>query len=230
MLYRYLNDLSHLFFPHNCEGCGSDIIHNDHFLCSRCIHRLPETGFLAVAGNPVEKTFYGRVQVSQAGAAFYFTKRSLLQHVMMQLKYRDNREAGFFLGRMLGNALRQSGRFEEVDIMVPLPLNPKKEFIRGYNQAVLICEGIREVWNRPIAANAVIRERFTETQTRQNRVSRWQNMDGVFEVVETTLLQNKHVLLVDDVITTGATLDACGSAILEIPGTRLSVASAAYTV
>jgi ComF family protein len=230
MLSRYLNDLTHLFFPHNCEGCGSDVMYTGHFLCSRCIHRLPETGFLAAAGNPVEKTFYGRIPVIQAGAAFYFTKRSLLQHVMMQLKYHDNREAGYFLGRMLGNALLQSGRFGEVDIMVPLPLNPKKEFIRGYNQAVLICEGIREIWNRPVAANAVIRGRFTETQTLQNRIGRWQNMEGVFEVAETTLLHNRHVLLVDDVITTGATLEACGSAILEIPGTRLSIASVAYTV
>jgi ComF family protein len=230
MLSRYLTDLMHLFFPHNCEGCGSDNIPGGHFLCTYCIRRLPETRFLPVEGNPVEKTFYGRLQVEQAGAAYYFTKRSLLQHVMMQLKYNNNREAGYFLGRMLGNALLQSGRFEDVDIMIPLPLNPKKEFTRGYNQAALICEGIYEVWKRPLAANAVVRGRFTETQTRQNRIGRWQNMEGVFEVMETTLLQHKHVLLVDDVITTGATLESCGSAILEIPGTRISIAAVAYTV
>jgi len=229
-LHTYLTDLLHLCFPHNCEGCGTDIVKDDQFLCGRCRHQLPATRFFSLQSNPVEKLFYGRIAVANAGAAFYFTKHSLLQHLVTQLKYRNNREAGYFLGRMMGHALRHAGRFNEVDLLVPLPLHPKKEHSRGYNQAMLICEGISEIWNRPVEKNAVVRKHFTETQTQQNRLSRWQNMDGVFAVERMEKLQNKHVLLVDDVITTGATLEACGSEILKAGNCTLSIASAAYTL
>jgi ComF family protein len=109
------------------------------------------------------------------------------------------------------------------------PLNPRREFTRGYNQATLICEGISETWRKPVLKNALERVRFTDTQTRKDRVSRWQNMENVFRPTDQSLLEHRHILLVDDVITTGATLEACGAAILEIPGTRLSIAAAAYT-
>lgn len=225
-----ISDFLHLFFPHNCEGCGSDILREDHFLCTRCIHHLPETNFISTAFNPIEKLFYGRLPLTAAGAAYYFTKESLLQHILIQLKYKANPEAGYFLGRMMGYALEKTERFQAVDMLIPLPLNPKKEQQRGYNQANLICKGITEIWRRPIETDAVNRILFTETQTRQNRVSRWQNMEGVFSVTDPRLLENKHILLIDDVITTGATLEACGSVILKVPGTSLSIASAAYTL
>lgn len=227
---QYLNHFSHLFYPHNCEGCGTDTIQDDHFLCTRCLHALPETGFFNRQHNPVEKLFYGRLNISHGAAPFYFTKDSLLQHLMIQLKYKANKEAGYFLGRMMGYALLKSARFNEVDTLVALPLNPKKEYMRGYNQAALICEGISGIWNRPVCRDAVIRTRFTETQTQQSRVSRWQNMEGVFAVTRPEALANRHILLVDDVITTGATLEACGAALLEIPGVLLSIAAAAYTI
>lgn len=227
---KYLSHFSHLFYPHNCEGCGTDILFDDQFLCARCIHALPKTKFFDTRNNPVEKLFYGRLNIAQAGAAFYFTKESLLQHLLVQLKYSGNQEAGYFLGRMMGYALSKAERFDEIDLLVPLALNPKKEFIRGYNQAELICEGISDVWKRPVCPDAVTRIRFTETQTHQNRVSRWQNMEGVFAITQPEALVNKHILLVDDVITTGATLEACGTILLETPGVRLSIGAAAYTI
>lgn len=226
---KYLSSLLHLFYPHNCEGCGSALVSDAQFLCARCIHHLPATGFFNKPGNPVEKTFYGRLPVNHAAAVYHFTKASLLQHLLVQLKYKNNRAAGYFLGRMLGYALAKAERFAGVEVLVPLPLNPQKEFIRGYNQSVLLCEGIREIWNKPVLANAVTRVRFTETQTHRNRLSRWQNMENVFAVTQPELLTNRHILLVDDVITTGATLEACGSSILEIPGTQLSLAAVGYT-
>ena len=227
---RYFSDLLHLFYPHNCEGCGTDILYDSQFLCARCLHRLPETGFFSTTSNPIEKLFYGRAHITNAGAAYYFTKESLLQHLLIELKYRNNKEAGFFLGRMMGYALKKSERFTDVEVLVPLPLNEKKEHLRGYNQATVICEGISEVFNRPILTNSVVRTRFTETQTLQNRVSRWQNMEHVFQVSDPESLQNRHILLVDDVITTGATLEACGSSILEVEGVRVSIGAAAYTI
>lgn len=230
LLKKYLTAFSHLFYPHNCEGCGTDTLRDDYFLCARCLHKLPETGFFGKEANPVEKLFYGRLNITNAAAAFYFTKDSLLQHVLVQLKYKSNKESGYFLGRMMGYALLQTERFNQTDILVPLPLNPKKEYLRGYNQAALICEGISEVWHKPVCADAVTRIRFTETQTHQNRVSRWQNMEGVFRVTRPEALKNKHILLIDDVITTGATLEACGSSLLEIEVASVNIATAAYTV
>jgi ComF family protein len=226
----YLNDFSHLFFPHNCLGCGTDVLHNDELLCTKCSFDLPETNFTETPNNPIEKIFYGRTDINAATAAYYFTKDSVIQQLLIQLKYKSNKEAGIFLGKKLGEQLNVAERFKDVDILIPLPLNRKKENIRGYNQAAIICDGIAEVFNRPIIKNAVIRNQFTETQTHQDRVHRWQNMQEVFSVRHKKILENKHVLLVDDVITTGATLEACATAILKISGTKISIATVAYTI
>lgn len=229
LVKKSLSNFLHLFYPHNCEGCGTDVLFDNQFLCAKCVHALPKTEFFSKKANPIEKLFYGRLNIYTGGSLYYFTKDSLVQHLLVQLKYKNNKEAGYFLGRMMGYALVESNRFTDIDILLPLPLNAKKERIRGYNQAALLCVGIHEVLQKPIVIDAVSRIKFTETQTQQNRVSRWQNMEGVFAVTQPDLLTNKHILLVDDVITTGATLEACGAAILEIEGVLLSIASAAYT-
>lgn len=219
-----------LWFPHCCLGCSSDYIQKGQLLCGRCIHQLPATGFFDLKANPVERIFYGRLRVENAAAGYYFTKNALIQHLLVQLKYRGNKDVGLFLGRMIGRAMHNSTQYKDIDFLVPLPLNPKKEFKRGYNQAELICRGIQEITGIPILKTGIQRRQFTESQTSRNRINRWQNMETAFEVNEREKLVNKHVLLVDDVITTGATIEACGSYILEIPGTRLSIAAAAYTI
>lgn len=229
-LKLYFTGFSHLLYPHNCEGCGTDVLNETDILCTKCLHQLPETGFCNTPDNPVEKTFYGRLNFSNAAAAYYFTKDSLLQHLMVQLKYRNNKEAGFYLGKQLGYLLQDAERFSDVDALIPLPLNPKKEMKRGYNQAAVICEGIASVWQKPVLKDAVIRTQFTETQTQQDRIHRWQNMQNVFAVADKNSIQGKHVLLVDDVITTGATLEACGAAILNSAPTKLSIATIAWTI
>ncbi len=229
-LKSYLNDFSHLLYPHNCEGCGTDVLNDDAILCTKCLFDLPETNFTNTKNNPVEKIFYGRLNIIAATAAYYFTKDSLLQHLMIQLKYRNNKDVGFFLGKQLGYQLQESERLNDIDVLVPLPLNPKKEKKRGYNQAMIICEGIASVWQKPVLKNALIRTQFTETQTQQDRIHRWQNMQHVFAVADKNSLQDKHVLLVDDVITTGATLEACGTTILNILNTQLSIATLAWTI
>ena len=227
---KYLDSCLHIFFPHLCEGCGTDYIYPQDFLCAKCMHRLPTTGYFDIAANPVEKIFYGRLHIEKAAAAFYFTKVSLIQHLISELKYKNNKAAGFFLGRMMGQYLANTTRFESVDILIPLPLHPRKEQLRGYNQAKIICDGIQSIWKKPVAQNALKRAHFRETQTQQNRVNRWQNMEGNFELAAPELVKNRHILLVDDVITTGATLEAAGSALLNTTGTRLSIAAAAFTL
>lgn len=221
------SSISHLLFPHNCLGCATDVLNNDDLICARCTTELPSTNYFKAANNPIEKTFYGRVKVESAAAGFYFTKQSLMQHLLQQLKYKGNKDVGIYLGKLIGYELQQSQRFNDVEALVPLPLNAKKEFNRGYNQAMLICQGIASVWQKPVLKNAVIRTVFTETQTNKSRINRWENMDGVFAIANENALQGKHILLVDDVVTSGATLEACGSEILKISNTKLSIACVA---
>ncbi|MEP7319653.1 MAG: phosphoribosyltransferase family protein [Panacibacter sp.] len=230
IITSYLNDFTHLFFPHNCESCGTDILENETMLCAACLLKLPETGFINTTDNPVEKIFYGRIKVEAAGSAFYFNKDSLLQHLIVELKYRGNKNLGFYLGKLLGYKLAQSARFNTVDAIIPLPLNKRKEKKRGYNQAASIADGIAEVWQKTVLKNSVERMVFTETQTHKDRISRWQTMNDVFTATDIKSIENKHILLIDDIVTTGATLEACGAKILEASGTRLSIVTVAYTI
>ncbi len=230
LIKSYTNAISHLLYPHNCEGCGIDILNDDGYLCAKCYYNLPETGFIDVADNPVEKIFYGRLTIEQAAAGYYFTKDGLLQHLIGQVKYKRHRDLGVYIGKLIGYQLNKSNRFTDVELLVPLPLNARKEAKRGYNQAIVICEGIAQVWQKPIVTDAVVRTVFTQSQTNKTRIARWQNMEGVFAIANAMRLQGKHILLVDDITTTGATLEACGSAILQVANTKLSILTVAFTI
>jgi ComF family protein len=229
-LKSHINTFSHFLFPHHCEGCGSDVLNEEDILCAKCFYQLPATNFFTIPDNPIEKKFYGRINIINAASAYYFTKDSLIQHLLFQLKYHYNKEVGSYFGKKMGYLLKDASRFQDIDVLIPLPLNPKKEAIRGYNQAAIICEGIATVWNKPILKMAVVRTLFTETQTHRSRIDRWENMQGAFAIANATALEGKHILLVDDIVTTGATLEACGTAILEIKNTRLSFAAVANTM
>jgi ComF family protein len=229
-LHTYARDFLHLFFPHYCEGCGSDAVEDKQLLCLQCLAQLPQTGFFGVQGNPVEKTFYGRLPVNAAGAAYYFTDDSLIQHLVTQLKYHGNSHVGVYLGMLTALELSAGARFDTIDCIVPLPLNEKKLQRRGYNQAALIAEGMSQLLGKPVLLRAVTRDVFTDSQTGKDRVSRWQSMRDVFRVNDAGALANKHVLLVDDIITTGATLEACGAVMQQVPGLSLSIASVAWTI
>ena len=217
----------HLLFPHICSGCGSDILNKQSTLCIRCMEAMPETNFELHPENPVEKKFWGRLAIQQATAQYYFTRESLMQHLMHQFKYKRNRELGLQLGQMMGESIKKSGRFA-VDALVPLPLFPAKEKIRGYNQATILCEGMAESLHVPVLNGVVIRSKHTETQTKKGRIERWQNMEGKFILIKPEVVSNKHLLLVDDVVTTGATLEACGAELLKAENVRLSIAALCY--
>ena len=217
------DSLFHVVFPHICDGCGSDLLNIESRLCIRCVASLPETNFEQHAGNPVEKTFWGRMQIVNAAAHLYFTKESLIQHLMHQFKYKGNKELGLQLGRMMGYAIRNSTRFNNIDALVPLPLFPVREKKRGYNQAAVLCEGMAEVLCLPIFNNIITRPQHTETQTQKGRIERWRNIEGRFFLKDSQAIQNKHLLLVDDVVTTGATLEACGNELLSAENVALSL-------
>lgn len=193
----------------------------------RCIDAMPETNFEMHPGNPVEKIFWGRIPLVAATAQFYFTKESLMQHLMHQLKYKGNRDLGTQLGRIMGEQLSRSGRFD-ADALVPLPLFPAKERKRGYNQATVLCQGMAEILGIPVLDKITTRPQHTETQTKKGRVERWKNIEGKFVLANPAAITNKKIVLVDDVITTGATLEACGNELLKAPNIQLSVATLCY--
>ena len=224
---QLIADTLHLFYPHLCLGCGSDLLIEKTLLCLKCINELPHTRFAPIRDNPVEKYFWGRLTIEAAHSEFFFSKESLIQQLVHQLKYKGNTPIGYYLGQLLGNSLLQSKRFDTVDALVPLPLYPDKEKKRGYNQATIICEGIASVMHLPIMTGNIIRQRFTETQTRKNRTERWENVEGSFSVNDPMALKGLHILLVDDVVTTGATLEACGRVMKTAGCARLSIATLA---
>lgn len=225
----YWTNFVHLFFPHTCIGCNADIM-PEQFLCTQCLMQLPQTGFFEAADNPVEQSFYGRVAIDAAAAAFYFTKQSLVQQLLFQLKYKGRQDVGVWLGQQIGHQLNISKRFQPIDAIIPLPLHSKKEKLRGYNQSTCIAKGIAEVLQKPVYTNVIVRNKFTETQTQKNRVQRWENMNDAFSIVEPAILKQRNILLVDDVITTGATLEACANALLSVPVASVQIATAAYTI
>jgi ComF family protein len=224
-LQSIFSDTVHLFYPQICNGCGSDLLSDNQLLCLLCINQLPHTNFAQHANNPLEKIFWGRIPLTSAHSKFYFAKETLIQELIHQLKYKGNQDIGYFLGQLMGNSLLNSNRFKNIDFLIPLPLFPEKERKRGFNQATVICNGISAQMNIPVMKDNVIRRRFTETQTKKHRTERWENVADSFQVKDHTLLSDKNILLVDDVVTTGATLEACGLAIAQSANVKLSVAT-----
>ena len=191
---------------------------------------MPFTLFEFYPANPIEKIFWGRVDIQAATAHLYFTAGSLVQYSLHKLKYKGKKEIGIYFGQQMAVLLKQSARFNDCEIIIPLPLFAAREKKRGYNQASLIAEGIARQLKIPVIYDAVSRIKKTETQTHKSRIQRWKNMESTFEIRDLQKISGKHILLVDDVVTTGASLEACAQVLLTIPGLRLSIACLAHTV
>jgi ComF family protein len=191
---------------------------------------MPLTGFEFFPANPIEKIFWGRAEIQAAAAHLYFTGGSAVQHSLHLLKYKGRKEIGIYFGQQIGKRLNQSKRFIGCEIIIPLPLFAGREKKRGYNQAALIAEGISQQLEIPVLRDAVFRTKKTETQTHKSRIQRWKNMESTFNIRNPEKIYGKHVLLVDDVVTTGASLEACAQVLLTTPGLRLSIACLAHTV
>jgi ComF family protein len=225
-----LQNIADLFYPQLCAGCSASLESSVSVLCFRCLQELPLTNFHLLSPNPVEKIFWGRIDVAAATSLFYFTQDTIVQRMMHQLKYRGNKEVGIAMGRKLGETMLHNPRFRDVDYLLPLPLHPKKLKLRGYNQAEVIANGVSEITGWQVLPDLIKRKRFTDTQTHKSRQDRWENMKDRFFNSDSEFLYGKHVVLIDDVITTGATLEACGIEILNGGKTRLSLATIAYVL
>lgn len=223
---QYISDFFSLLFPDLCAACGKQLFHGEKQICTACLYDLPYTDFHLYAENAVAKLFWGRINCQAAMAMLYFRKGTKVQQLIHQLKYRSQPDLGFRLGVLLGERLVTAS--PRPDLIIPVPLHPKKERSRGYNQSRMIAEGIASVMHIPVGTTQLIRQRATGTQTKRNRYKRFENMKAVFSVQDSAELTDKHVLLVDDVITTGATLEACGQVLLDTGLTKLSIAAIAF--
>lgn len=227
-LKRWGYDLIGLLFPNPCNACGTPLYYSEYLICTKCLYDLPFTDYHIHAENRVAKQLWGRLELNAAMAMLYFRKGAKVQNLIHNLKYNAKTEIGIFLGSKLGERLNMSSLYEDIDLIIPVPLHHKKLRKRGYNQSSFIAMGISSVMEIPFSENDLIRSAETESQTKKSRYNRYENMQDVFKVADPKLLSGKHILLVDDVITTGATLEACANELIKNGAAKVSIAALAY--
>lgn len=219
-----------LFYPRLCVLCNSSLLIAEKHICTACQLDLPLTNFHLEKENPLEKIFWGRMQLNRAFAFVYFKKGGSVQRMLHQLKYKGNTELAEYLGMLYGVNLIETIHNERIEAVMAIPLHKSKLRKRGYNQSELFANGLAEALQIENLSSCIIRNKATETQTKKARFDRWQNVESIFSVTQPELLKNKHVLLVDDVITTGSTIEACSNELLQIQDCKVSVASIAAAI
>jgi ComF family protein len=227
LCFEALDGVSYLVFPEICPACSEPLRRGEKCLCTSCRFRLPRTKYHEDPNNPVVKHFWGKVKVEAASAYYHFGKGEKVQRVIHHLKYKGRKDVGEFTGELFGYEIMNTPPFSGVDLIVPVPLHLSKLRQRGYNQSDSFAEGIAKAMGVRFDPNALKRVKATSTQTRKHRFERHENVDKVFMVSEADKLVGKHILLVDDVITTGATLIACAESLLEVSGTKVSIGALA---
>ena len=221
-------DFFNLFYPPECAACRSVLLKQESHICTSCLYNMPRTNFHLDHDNFMAQIFWGRVEIEKAAALYYFEKGGKCRKVLHQIKYRGNRELAFYLGTIYGSELSRAGMFKDTDTIIPVPLHLSREKKRGFNQSEWFARGLAEILCIPVLDQVLLRTVGTETQTRKSRIERWDNVSESFRVRYGNMIENKHILLVDDVITTGATLESCATVLLEIPGVKVSILTLAY--
>ena len=223
----WMHDAWGLLVPRRCAGCDGALLSYESHLCDACRGDLPFTRFNEDPLNPVERLFHGKVPLEAAGALLRFSAHGMVQRMLHRIKYRHDRDVAALLGGMMGEALAATRRFDGIDAVIAVPLHPRKERQRGYNQSRLLADGISQVVPLEPLHHALQRVERTTSQTRKGRMDRWRNVKEAFEARDAAALSGRHVLIVDDVVTTGSTAEACAQAILQAPGARVSFFAAA---
>ncbi|WP_062054028.1 ComF family protein [Aquimarina longa] len=225
-----LRDLAYLFYPIHCAACNNPLHKNERILCTYCRHELPLGNFHNVNAKKIEKVFYGRIKIENATSLFIFHKDSLVQNLIHNLKYRGQEEIGEELGKWLGRELSQIRDYKSIDFIVPVPLHKKRLQERGYNQVEKFGIEIAKKLNAEYINSVLKKKSYTKKQSKRGRFNRWTNTVETFDTQNESLLINKHILLVDDIVTTGATIESCVNALKPISGIKISIATMAITV
>jgi ComF family protein len=229
-LYDLWDDFVSLLFPRICYACGNYLMRNENLICTGCYVSVPRTNYHLQAENPVEKLFWGRCRIERAAAFSFYTKGSRIRNMIHRLKYSGISELGYELGRIYAVSLKSAGFTDDIDTIIPVPLHPSKKRSRGFNQSEYIATGISCVTGLPVNTAVLIRAETSATQTKRSRYDRWKNVEGIFRVVDADAIRSKHILLVDDVITTGSTIESCVNELLKVEDVRVSVIALGYAV
>lgn len=220
----WLTSLFSLFYPHYCAACGGRLQENEEALCRECLDNMPRTPYLLNDGNLVERLFWGKFPLGRATAFFFYRPGDVYAEVVHLLKYKGRSDLGCAMGRLMAKELITRSFFDGVDVLIPVPLHEKRLKQRGYNQSERIAMGVSELTGIPVWLSAVRRVKYTETQTQKTAQERFENMKEVFKLnMSTRELQDKHVMLIDDVLTTSATLTACADTLKDIQGITISI-------
>lgn len=225
---EYLRDFFDLFFPNLCAACGTSLVSQERVICTKCIFELPRTRFHLDPENILAKQFWGRVKLEQASAFVHFQKGSKVQHIMHELKYKNRPEAAARMGELYAQDLKTSDHWIRPDVIIPVPLHASRFRRRGYNQSEEIAKGLASVLKIPIDTKSLVRITNTSSQTRKNRFERYENLLSAFALKKPAVLASRHILLVDDVVTTGATLEACCVELMKVKGVKVSICAMAY--
>ena len=220
---KILRNFLHLFFPNLCLVCSSKLGDGETHICIGCLSVLPKTNYHKQTDNRLENFFAGRFPFERIAAYAYFVKDGSIQRIVHELKYKRNPDVGVFAGRLCGENIKGSDFATPIDVIVPVPLHPKRQKQRGYNQSEEICKGMSEVLNIPVNKTSLARTVNNPSQTKSSRFDRWENVDGIFELKDLNAFADKHVMLVDDIITTGSTLEACAKEILKSTNCTVSI-------
>ena len=224
-----LKALLNLFFPKLCNGCNSLLLNNESVICVKCRHGLPYTYHHQIENNEIVSKFYGILPVEKASALLYFHSKGIAQELIHNLKYRKQQEIGTLLGTIYAHELIDSDKIPKVDYIIPTPIHKKRLQERGYNQVTTFCEALSKELQIPIDNEVLFRIKHTKTQTKKSKIKRAELLSNNFQIQLKEKHIGKHYLLVDDVITSGATIEACAKALLEIPDSKVSLLAIAYT-
>lgn len=221
----FLNSLVQTLFPSSCACCNDVLMPGEKQICINCLSKLAATLYTSHDDNRTERMLMGRVHLQKASSIYVFRQGNTVQKLIHAMKFHGNSDLCLYMGRQMGLELILSGRFDDIDLLVPVPLHWRRRLSRGYNQSELLCRGISQITKRPMNCRALVRHRYTHQQSLQDSADRQQNVEGAFSLRRPDDLCGKHILLVDDVLTTGATLVSCCDALKEVKGIKISIAT-----
>ncbi|MVZ61891.1 ComF family protein [Sphingobacterium humi] len=224
----YGKALLHLVYPPQCAGCKDILYFQEHFICSSCLYHLPFTEDHYCLENESYKQLRGKLDIQRVVSMWYFRPATRVSRIIHHIKYANKPHLATYVGRLYAQELRASGVFEDVDLLIPLPLHPWRKLKRGYNQSDYFGRGLSEGLEKPLMRKILARVKHNPSQTNQDRIDRFDNVQEIFKCRKDIDLNHKHILLLDDVLTTGATITSAGQAILAcFPHCRISVATIA---